>query len=106
MVIGFLKKLLGGEPAPTVSAAGAKAGDEPDLERFVKFIVSSLVDSPDSVSLKTVGDERQTTIQVACDKRDVGKVIGKNGKTIAAIRALTNGAAGRMGKKVNVEILD
>jgi len=104
MIIGFIKKLFGAEPAPT--AGGSSVSDEPDLERFVKFVVSSLVDSPDRVSIETVAGEKQATIQVSCDKRDVGKVIGKNGKTISAIRALTNGAAGRMGKKVNVEILD
>jgi len=107
MALGFLKKLIGGGQAGPASpkAAPTKPG-EPDLENFVAFVVRSLVDSPDSVTVKTTDKERYTLIQVACEKPDIGKVIGKSGKTIAAIRALANGAAGRMGKKVNVEILD
>jgi predicted RNA-binding protein YlqC (UPF0109 family) len=115
MVISIIKKLFTGagesEEAPQPERerppAKAKATEaEPSIEAFVTFVVQSLVDSPDLVSVTTVEKNRGTTIQVECDKKDVGKIIGKSGRTIAAIRALTNGAAGRLGKRVSVEVLD
>ncbi|OGV75340.1 MAG: hypothetical protein A3K19_18400 [Lentisphaerae bacterium RIFOXYB12_FULL_65_16] len=76
------------------------------MEGFVLYVVRSLVDHPDQATVKAVGDDRTLTLQVSCAKGDAGKIIGKSGKTIAAIRALANGAAGRASRKVQVEILD
>ena len=45
-------------------------------------------------------------IKVKCRKSDIGKIIGKNGKTINAIRSLVQGAAVRLNKKVSVDILE
>ena len=105
MAFAFLKKFFGAHKGPSSSRSRAKTG-QPDLEGFVEFVVHSLVDNPNNVTVKTIAGDHHTTIQVTCDKPDIGKIIGKSGKTIAAIRALTNGAAGRIGKRVNVEILD
>lgn len=106
MVISFLKKMFGADAAPSGTEVRTPKAGEPDLEGFVTYVVRSLVDRPDEVVIKSTEHERNTTIQVACARPDIGKVIGKSGKTIAAIRALVNGAGGRIGKKVNVEILD
>lgn len=120
MVMSFLKKLLGGGAAPEVEAKAAPGAAAPvarktappaaaaqaDLEKFVDFVVRALVDKPELVQVKTVQEGPQTTLQIACDKPDIGKVIGKSGKTIAAIRNLVVGAAGKLGTKVNVEVLD
>lgn len=109
MVFSFLKNLFGSdapvqEQKPSVTATVPEAATS--LEGFVSYVVNSLVDNPAGVTVSTVDKDRTSTIQVACDKKDIGKIIGKNGKTIAAIRALTSGAAGRLGRRVNVEILD
>jgi predicted RNA-binding protein YlqC (UPF0109 family) len=77
-----------------------------DLEHFVDYVVRALVDAPENVSVETVEGERGTTIQVSCAKEDIGKIIGKNGKTISAIRALVNGAGKRFEKDLSVEVLD
>jgi len=147
MVVGFLKRIFGGEPpgaapaapvppgvAPAApvppgvasaapvppgvaSAAPAPPGvaptpvppagkGQPSLVPFVTYVVQALVDNPQDVVVETVEADQLTTLRVSCRKCDVGKIIGKSGKTIAAIRALVNGAAGRLGKRVNVEILD
>lgn len=93
--------------APVVAPAVACGPvGEPDVVAFVEYVVRSLVDAPDAVKVTPVAGDRQTTVQVTCEKRDIGKVIGKSGKTIAAIRVLVAGASARQGKKVSVEILD
>ena len=76
------------------------------LEQFVEYVARNLVDNPDAVSLSTVEKGRVTVIQIRCEKKDIGKIIGKTGKTIAAIRLLVSGAGGRMGLRVTVDVLD
>ena len=96
--------------ADTKSVSSADAVDLPDglkdLEHFVDYVVRALVDKPNDVSVETVEGERGTTVQVSCAKEDIGKIIGKNGKTISAIRALVNGAGKRFEKDLSVEVLD
>lgn len=77
-----------------------------DLEHFVDYVVRALVDQPDEVNVDSVPGERATIIQVKCAKDDIGKIIGKNGKTISAIRALVNGAGKRFDKEFTVEVID
>jgi uncharacterized protein len=115
-MIQFFKKLFAG-PAPSAGqsaaaaqpaalAAPAEAAAGEGIEGFVLYVIRALVDNPDSVRVATAETERATVLTVSCEKKDIGKIIGKNGKTIAAIRALANGAGGRMGKRVNVEVQD
>ena len=74
------------------------------LEEFVAYSAKSLVDSPELVSTKVVEREGSELILVSCDKKDTGKVIGRSGKIIAAIRILVSGAASRYGLKATVDI--
>ena len=76
------------------------------LEDFVGYVARNLVDNPEAVSVSTVEKERISGIQIRCEKKDIGKIIGKNGKTIAAIRLLVSGAGGRMGLRLTVDVLD
>jgi len=88
------------------SEPAGDSGREPDLEQFVNYVVRALVDNPDAVQVESVPDEKGTVFQVRCEKGDIGKVIGRSGRTIAAIRSLASGAAGRIAQKVRVEIMD
>ena len=74
------------------------------LEEFVAYSAKSLVDSPELVSTKIVDREGGKLILVSCDKKDTGKIIGRSGKIIAAIRILVSGAASRNGIKATVDI--
>ena len=101
-MLGFLKSIFGGDSA----AAKGAAGGLNDLENFVDYIVRSLVDEPSAVSVESEEDGETTVIRINCRKEDIGKVVGKRGKTIMAIRSLVSGAAGRMQKRVTVEVVD
>jgi predicted RNA-binding protein YlqC (UPF0109 family) len=76
------------------------------LEDFVSFVSRSLVDNPEAVQVSTLEKDRLSVIQIRCEKRDIGKIVGKSGKTIAAIRTLVSGAGGRIGLRMTVEVLD
>ncbi len=84
----------------------ASDGTIRDLENFVDYVVRALVDFPDEVRVKSEPGAQMDTIRIDCRKEDIGKIVGKHGKTIMAIRALVSGAAGRLQKRVSVEVND
>ncbi len=74
--------------------------------KLVKYIVSNLVDFPDKISLSESTDETNTIIiHLQVDPQDMGRVIGKNGKIISAVRELIRVKAVKQNKKVRL-ILD
>ncbi len=84
----------------------ASDGSLRELEGFVDYVVKALVDYPDEVNVETVENGEGASIQIRCRKEDIGKIVGKRGKTIMAIRSLVSGAAGRQRKRVSVDVLD
>ena len=77
------------------------------MKELLTYIVKSLVDHPDEVSVtehKGMGGE--TVFEVRVADGDMGKVIGRQGKIVKQIRILMRAVAQRKGKKVSVEILD
>ncbi|MDR7483845.1 MAG: KH domain-containing protein [Armatimonadota bacterium] len=76
-----------------------------DLRALVEFVTRGLVDRPESVSVRTVDRDRMTVIEVRVAPEEVGKVIGRRGRIIGAIRTLVKAAAVRSGRRVVVEIV-
>ncbi len=77
------------------------------MKEFVEFIAKHLVDSPDGVSIEEVTPNDHTiefVLKVSAD--DVGKVIGKHGKTAQAMRILLTAVAAKEGKRAILKILD
>lgn len=62
-------------------------------KELVEYIAKALVDNPDKVVVDEVKDERGAILNLSVDKSDLGKVIGKNGKTAKAIRAILSVAS-------------
>lgn len=87
-------------------SAAPSTGSLHELEGFVDYVVKALVDYPDEVNVTTVENGEGASIQIRCRKEDIGKIVGKRGKTIMAIRSLVSGAAGRQRKRVSVDVLD
>lgn len=77
-----------------------------NVVKFVDYVVKSLVDNPNEVRIDLKKGERDQTININCKKEDIGKIIGKNGKTIMAIRTLVSGTASRVNQQINVEVVD
>lgn len=76
-----------------------------NMENFIKTMVEPLVDNKDAVTIESVEEEDSVTIKLHADENDLGKIIGKQGRTAKAIRTLVRAASARDGKKIYVEIL-
>jgi predicted RNA-binding protein YlqC (UPF0109 family) len=74
--------------------------------QFLEFIVRQLVEFPDEVMLSEIPQGRFTLFRLQMRQSDVGRVIGRNGQTIRAIRALLASAAARHGQKATLEIVE
>jgi predicted RNA-binding protein YlqC (UPF0109 family) len=77
------------------------------MHDFVEFVIKKLVDKPDGVQLSQEEKEMNKVVfQLRVDKEDVGKVIGKKGRTANSIRVLLSAIAAREGKRAILEIVD
>lgn len=76
------------------------------MKEFVEYIVKNLVDHPDQVRINEIGGTHTLIIELGVEKSDIGKIIGKKGKTINAIRTLLMSVASRNGLRVNLEIIE
>jgi len=79
--------------------------DKTDIEGLVRFLVTSLVDSPDSVSITRATSGDVVRFEISVDPADVGKVIGRQGRIIKAIRTLARAAASCSGDLVEVDVV-
>lgn len=75
-------------------------------KELVEFIARSLVDDPDAVSVREVEGEQTSVLELSVAKEDLGKVIGKQGRTARAIRTLLGAASAKAKKRVVLEILE
>ncbi len=76
------------------------------MKEFVEYIVKNLVDYPEDVKINEIGGTQTLIIELSVQKSDIGKIIGKKGKTINAIRTLLMSVASRNGIRVSLEILE
>lgn len=76
------------------------------MEELIRYIAQQLVDKPEQVELRVAEAEGGTTFELKVAPDDVGKVIGRDGRTINALRTLVNVSAQKKGLKARVEILD
>jgi predicted RNA-binding protein YlqC (UPF0109 family) len=76
------------------------------LKQFLEFVLRQLVEFPDEVILVEVPGGKTTLFRVAMRQSDVGRIIGRNGQTIQAIRALLSSAAARHDQRATLEIVE
>jgi hypothetical protein len=77
-----------------------------ELKNLIEIITKALVDKPEEVSVREIAGENTTVIELQVAKSDVGKVIGKQGKTANAIRTILTGASTKLKRRTVLEIVD
>jgi len=76
------------------------------MKDLILYIAQALVDIPEEVVVKEVEGEKTTVIELRVAREDLGKVIGKQGKTARAMRTILNAAATKLKKRAVLEILE
>jgi predicted RNA-binding protein YlqC (UPF0109 family) len=76
------------------------------MKELIEYIAKALVDQPNAVKVTEVTGERTSVIELSVAKEDMGKVIGKQGRTAIAIRTLLNAAAMKQKKRTILEIIE
>lgn len=75
------------------------------MVELVRFVLSNLVDAPDNLDIKQIDGETTTILEIAVAKDDLGRVIGKQGKVINALRELVRSSLNKNDKKIVIEVL-
>jgi predicted RNA-binding protein YlqC (UPF0109 family) len=79
---------------------------EPTLKELVETMVKALVDIPEEVKVSEIAGEQTTVFELVVAKGDLGKVIGKQGKTAKALRTILTGASTKLRKRSVLEIVE
>lgn len=76
------------------------------MDEFLRYVVGKLVEHPDEVAISHREENGKTTYLLEMNRGDIGRLIGKGGATIKAIRDLISTAAEQQGKKADVTVLE
>ncbi|MES0447009.1 MAG: KH domain-containing protein [Desulfobacterales bacterium] len=76
------------------------------MKDLIKCIAQALVDHPEQVEVLEVEGEQILVLELKVAKEDIGKVIGKQGRTAQAIRSILNAASGKAKKRMLLEIIE
>lgn len=76
------------------------------VKTYVEHIVRALVDHPESLKIASLEGKNTVVVEVRCHRQDIGRVIGRNGKTITAVRTLMAGLASRQRRKAMLEVME
>lgn len=77
-----------------------------ELSKLIEYMAKMLVDFPDKVSVAEIIGENTTVIELKVAKEDLGKIIGKQGRTARAVRTVLNGASTKLRKRTVLEIVE
>ena len=76
------------------------------MRELVERIVKQIVDNPDKVEVRQIDGGGAVVLEVSTAKEDIGKIIGKKGRIANALRVIVRAAGSRLGKRVQVDILE
>jgi uncharacterized protein len=77
-----------------------------ELSRLIEMMAKALVDLPNQVEVSEIEGENTTVIELKVAKTDLGKIIGKQGRTARAVRTVLNGASTKLRKRTVLEIVE
>ena len=76
------------------------------LKELIRTIAVELVDHPDQVEVREVGTDQSSVIELRVAKEDIGKVIGKEGRTAQSMRTILAAVSTKLGKRAHLDIVD
>ena len=76
------------------------------MKELIKYIAQALVDNPENVSVNEVEGNQTSVLELKVAKEDLGKVIGKQGRTARAMRTILSAASAKVKKRTVLEILE
>lgn len=77
-----------------------------EISQLVREIVKCLIDKPEEINIKEEHGDRTIVLNISVAKEDVGKIIGKNGKIVSAIRSICENIAAKNQKRINIHVID
>lgn len=80
--------------------------EEAQMKELIEMIAKALVDSPDEVTVRAIDGEQSTVLELKVAPNDLGKVIGKQGRTARAIRTILGAAGMKLKRRFTLEILE
>jgi predicted RNA-binding protein YlqC (UPF0109 family) len=76
------------------------------MKEIIETIVQALVDQPDRVTVKEIGGVHTSILELKVAKADIGKVIGKQGRTVTALRTILSAVSAKVNKRMVLEVLE
>lgn len=80
--------------------------DQTNALEFVRYVLQQICKHPNEINLEQIEDKRGTLIKIKSHEEDMGKIIGKNGQTISALRLLVKSMGAKINKKITLKVLD
>ena len=92
----------------STDAGGSSSGSHElsELSKMILYMAKMLVDLPDQASVNEIEGENTMVIELKVAKEDLGKIIGKQGRTARALRTILNGASTKLRKRTVLEIIE
>lgn len=76
------------------------------MKELIEYIAKALVDNPDAVQVSEIEGEQTSVVELKVAKEDLGKVIGKQGRTARAMRTILSAASTKIRKRAVLEIIE
>ncbi|MCJ7547153.1 MAG: KH domain-containing protein [Deltaproteobacteria bacterium] len=76
------------------------------MKELIEYIAKALVDNPDAVKVTEIEGEKTSVIELSVAKEDLGKIIGKQGRTARSLRTILSAASAKNNKRAVLEILE
>ncbi|GIX43387.1 MAG: UPF0109 protein [Leptospiraceae bacterium] len=75
-------------------------------EKYIEYIIKNLVNHPEEVKINRIDGTKETIVEIRVHQEDIGKVIGKNGSVVRALRTIVNAVGNRERKNYILEVID
>jgi predicted RNA-binding protein YlqC (UPF0109 family) len=75
------------------------------MKEFIAYLIKNLVDEPNAVEVQIIDGEQGTMVEVRVSPEDIAKIVGRQGRTIKALRTIAMTVGARFGRRVRLELI-